>query len=168
MTLSAVTLPGTSLAESDRMGRLIEETLLAHPEVVATARRTGRAELDEHAQGVEAAELDVSYELGERSKEQLLASLRADLPPEGGDPDGVRAWIEALGEFDVQVRRGPEQRMRGRRRPPSGALHGAARRHRFPGRPDLLPGRWLQVRHGRIGRMLHALPSGVRPAKRPR
>jgi CzcA family heavy metal efflux pump len=55
LTISAVTLPGTSLAESDALGRVVEKTLLAHPEVVSVARRTGRAELDEHAQGVEAA-----------------------------------------------------------------------------------------------------------------
>lgn len=78
-TISAVTLPGTSLAESNGLGRVVEEVLLAQPEVKSVARRTGRAELDEHAQGVEAAELDVSYQLGERSKEELLSSLRADL-----------------------------------------------------------------------------------------
>ena len=59
LTIAAVTLPGTSLAESDAMGRRIEQILLRHPEVVSVARRTGRAELDEHAQGVNAAELDV-------------------------------------------------------------------------------------------------------------
>ncbi len=79
LTLSAVTLPGTSLEESDRMGRLVEETLLSHPEVVATARRTGRAELDEHAQDVNSAEIDVSLKMKDRSKEAFLAALRADL-----------------------------------------------------------------------------------------
>jgi CzcA family heavy metal efflux pump len=79
LTLSAVTLPGTSLGESDKMGRLIEETLLAHPEVVATARRTGRAELDEHAQDVNSAEIDVGLKMQRRSKEELLTALRSDL-----------------------------------------------------------------------------------------
>ncbi|MGE3540747.1 MAG: efflux RND transporter permease subunit [Candidatus Tectimicrobiota bacterium] len=79
LTISAVTLPGTSLAESDRLGRLVEHTLLAHPEVVSVARRTGRAELDEHAQGVEAAELDVALRRRERSKAALLEALRRDL-----------------------------------------------------------------------------------------
>lgn len=70
LTLSAVTLPGTSLAESDALGRVVEQTLLspAFPEIISVARRTGRAELDEHAQGVEAAELDVSLKMGQRSR----------------------------------------------------------------------------------------------------
>jgi Cu/Ag efflux pump CusA len=59
LTVKANTLPGTSLAKSDEIGRRVEQTLLAEPEVIATARRTGRAELDEHVQGVEAAEIDV-------------------------------------------------------------------------------------------------------------
>jgi len=78
-TISAVTLPGTSLAESNDLGAVVEEVILEQPEVRSVARRTGRAELDEHAQGVEAAELDVSYALGDRTKEELLAALRADL-----------------------------------------------------------------------------------------
>jgi len=79
LTVSAVTLPGTSLAESDELGRLVEKTLLAHPEVTSVARRTGRAELDEHAQGVEAAELDVSLKMGARSKADFLAAHRESL-----------------------------------------------------------------------------------------
>ncbi|MFM7102622.1 MAG: efflux RND transporter permease subunit, partial [Verrucomicrobiota bacterium] len=79
LTLSAVTLPGTSLEESDRLGRIVEETLLGFPEVVSVARRTGRAELDEHAQGVEAAELDVSLAMKDRGKPEFLAALRAAL-----------------------------------------------------------------------------------------
>jgi CzcA family heavy metal efflux pump len=79
LTLSAVTMPGTSLAESNRLGRLVEQTLLTHPEVQATARRTGRAELDEHALGVNSAEIDVGLRMGERSKEDFLAALRRDL-----------------------------------------------------------------------------------------
>jgi CzcA family heavy metal efflux pump len=79
LTISAVTLPGTSLAESDRLGRRVEQVLLAFPEVVSTARRTGRAELDEHAQDVNAAEIDVRLRPGQRSKEELLAELRGQL-----------------------------------------------------------------------------------------
>ncbi|MBE7464221.1 MAG: efflux RND transporter permease subunit [Planctomycetes bacterium] len=79
LTIAVVTLPGTSLAESNELGRIVEQTLMQHPEVVAMARRTGRAELDEHAQGVEAAELEVSLSMKERSKEVFLDALRQDL-----------------------------------------------------------------------------------------
>ena len=79
LTISAVTLPGTALAESDALGRIVERTILAQPEVVSVARRTGRAELDEHAQGVEAAELDVSFALQARTKDEFLQALRAAL-----------------------------------------------------------------------------------------
>ncbi len=79
LTISAVTLPGSSLRESDALGRLVEETLRSHPEVLSVARRTGRAELDEHAQGVEAAELDVSFAIKDRPRSQFLEALRRDL-----------------------------------------------------------------------------------------
>ncbi len=79
LTVAAVTLPGTSLAESDRLGQRIEATLMSFPEVVSTARRTGRAELDEHAQDVNAAEIDVRLRPGARSKEEFLAALRKEL-----------------------------------------------------------------------------------------
>jgi CzcA family heavy metal efflux pump len=78
LTLSVNTLPGTSLAKSDEIGRRVEQILLAKPEVTATARRTGRAELDEHVQGVEGAEIDVGLREGERPREELLAELRRD------------------------------------------------------------------------------------------
>jgi CzcA family heavy metal efflux pump len=79
LTVSAVTLPGTALAESDGLGRMVEEILLNQPEVVATARRTGRAEQDPHAQDVHASEIEVRLRMGERDKEDLLAALREDL-----------------------------------------------------------------------------------------
>ena len=79
LTLAAVTIPGTSLEESNRLGNLIEQTLLRQPEVTATARRTGRAELDEHALGVNSAEIDVNLRMGERSKDELLSALRSEL-----------------------------------------------------------------------------------------
>lgn len=78
LTVSAVTLPGTSLEQSDQLGRRVEQILLKHPEVVATARRTGRAELDPHAQGIHASEIEVTLKMKERSKEELLAALRKD------------------------------------------------------------------------------------------
>ena len=59
LTVSAVTIPGTSLADSNALGNALERLLLSVPEVSSTARRTGRAELDEHVQGVESAEIDV-------------------------------------------------------------------------------------------------------------
>ncbi len=78
LTVSAVTLPGTSLPESDKLGRVLERALLSHPEVVSVGRRTGRAELDEHAQGVEASELDVVFRLKARNRKEFLDSLRQD------------------------------------------------------------------------------------------
>jgi len=76
LTVQANTLPGTSLAKSDEIGRRVEQIMLAEPEVVATARRTGRADLDEHVQGVEAAEIDVGLRETGRSRNDLLAALR--------------------------------------------------------------------------------------------
>jgi len=76
LTVQANTLPGTSLAKSDQIGRRVEQIMLAEPDVVATARRTGRAELDEHVQGVEAAEIDVGLRDTGRPRAELLAALR--------------------------------------------------------------------------------------------
>ena len=78
LTISAVTLPGTSLAESDKLGRRLETLLHQVPEVVSTARRTGRAELDEHAQDVNAAEIDVRLRSG-RGRDAILADIRRRL-----------------------------------------------------------------------------------------
>jgi CzcA family heavy metal efflux pump len=79
LVISALTVPGTSLAESDAMGRRLEEIMLEHPAVVETARRTGRAELDEHAQGVNAAEIDVRLNLDEYEMDDVLEELRGEL-----------------------------------------------------------------------------------------
>src|SRR4030095_5203813 len=76
LTISAVTIPGTSLEDSNALGNALERLLLSVPEVVSTARRTGRAELDEHVQGVESAEIDVRLEMKERSKEAVLTEIR--------------------------------------------------------------------------------------------
>lgn len=79
LTISVLTVPGTSLDESNKIGQLAEQILLSHPEVKSTARRTGRAELDEHAQGVNAAELDARFELDGKDKEEFLNELRRSL-----------------------------------------------------------------------------------------
>ena len=79
LVVSALTAPGTSLDESDAIGRRMEEILLAHPAVVETARRTGRAELDEHAQGVNAAEIDVRLDLDGHEYDVVLDELRTAL-----------------------------------------------------------------------------------------
>jgi len=79
LTITMVTLPGTSLEESNRLGTLAEEILLSNSEVLSTARRTGRAELDEHAQEVNASEMDVRFELRDRPREEFLESLRNQL-----------------------------------------------------------------------------------------
>ena len=76
LVISAVTLPGTSLAESNALGSAIERLLLEVPEVAATARRTGRAEFDEHVQGVESAEIDVRLEPDGRPREVVLQEIR--------------------------------------------------------------------------------------------
>ena len=76
LVISAVTLPGTSLAESSALGSAIERLLLEVPEVAATARRTGRAELDEHVQGVESTEIDVRLEPTGRPREVVLQEIR--------------------------------------------------------------------------------------------
>jgi CzcA family heavy metal efflux pump len=76
LTVGAVTIPGTSLAESNALGSALERILLSVPEVVSTARRTGRAELDEHVQSVEAAEIDVRLKFGDRPKDEVLAEIR--------------------------------------------------------------------------------------------
>ena len=78
LTVSAVTLPGSSLEQSNLLGQRVERILLSHPEVITTARRTGRAELDPHAQGIHASEIEVSLKMRARSKEAFLAALRAD------------------------------------------------------------------------------------------
>jgi Cu/Ag efflux pump CusA len=76
LTVSAVTVPGTSLADSNALGNALERLMLSVPEVTSTARRTGRAELDEHVQGVESAEIDVRLEMKDRPRDTVLAELR--------------------------------------------------------------------------------------------
>jgi len=79
LVISAVGIPGMSLEESNKNGKLIEQLLLEMPEVDVVTRRTGRAELDEHAQGVNAAEIDVPFTLDGNSKEQFFEEVRTKL-----------------------------------------------------------------------------------------
>lgn len=79
LVISTVTLPGTSLDESNKIGNRIEQTLLSVPEISVTTRRTGRAELDEHAQGVNASEIDAPFELKDRSRAEFLEEVREKL-----------------------------------------------------------------------------------------
>ncbi len=79
LTISAVSRPGVSLEESNRLGAVIEKELLLIPEVTSTARRTGRGELDEHSQTSNGAEIDVNFKLGDRSKAEFVADVREHL-----------------------------------------------------------------------------------------
>jgi CzcA family heavy metal efflux pump len=76
LVISAVTKPGTSLEESNRLGNLIETELMTIDEIESTARRTGRGELDEHSQTVNSAEIDAKFSLDERSREEFMADVR--------------------------------------------------------------------------------------------
>lgn len=78
-TINVSTLPGVSFEESDRMGEQAERLLLQVPEVKDVARKTGRAELDEHALGVNTSEMEVPFELKDRSKEKVMADIRSKL-----------------------------------------------------------------------------------------
>ncbi|WP_289752016.1 efflux RND transporter permease subunit [uncultured Duncaniella sp.] len=80
LTINVSTLPGISLEESDRLGREAEKIILSMPEIELTARKTGRAELDEHSLGVNVSEIEAPYTLDNgRSRNELLADLRHKL-----------------------------------------------------------------------------------------
>lgn len=78
-TINVSTLPGVSLEESDRIGRQAEELLLSIPEIKTVARKTGRAELDEHALGVNVSEIEAPFDLDGRTHQELLADVRRKL-----------------------------------------------------------------------------------------
>ena len=78
-TINISTLPGISLEESDKMGRIAENILLSIPEIQTVGRKTGRAELDEHALGVNVSEIEAPFVLKKRSKDEVLAEIREKL-----------------------------------------------------------------------------------------
>ncbi len=79
LVVSAVSLPGISLEESNKIGIQVEKALLAVPEIKITTRRTGRAELDEHSQGVNSSEVEAPFTLEERSRNEFMADVREKL-----------------------------------------------------------------------------------------
>jgi CzcA family heavy metal efflux pump len=79
LVIAVVSLPGISLEQSSAIGGRVEELLLSIPEVQGTTRRTGRAERDEHAQGVNSSEVDAPFILGERGREGFMAEVREKL-----------------------------------------------------------------------------------------
>jgi CzcA family heavy metal efflux pump len=97
LTINVQTEPGTSLAESGRVARLVEALVLEVPEVASIARRTGRAELDEHAEGVNSSEIDVRLVPRERPKEGPLAAALRLVP-------GLHLWgYETTGRSRAEV-----------------------------------------------------------------
>lgn len=78
-TINISSLPGISLEESDKIGHRAEELLLSIPEIQTVARKTGRAELDEHALGVNVSEIEAPFELKDRSRSELVADVREKL-----------------------------------------------------------------------------------------
>lgn len=78
-TISVSTVPGISLEESDRMGRTAEKLLLSIPEIKTVGRKTGRAELDEHAFGVNSSEFECPFELGRKTRKELTEEVRQKL-----------------------------------------------------------------------------------------
>lgn len=79
LTINVSTLPGISLEESDRISREAERIILSMPEIKTTARKTGRAELDEHSLGINVSEIEAPYTLSGRSREEMVRDLRHKL-----------------------------------------------------------------------------------------
>ncbi|MFZ2988686.1 efflux RND transporter permease subunit, partial [Ideonella sp.] len=128
LVLGLVMQPGTSLAEANRVGAVAEMLIREVPEVTQVGRRTGRAELDEHAEGVHSAEIDVDLKRSERDRETIMADIRgrlAALPAQAtiGQPishrldhllSGVRAQVavKVFGD-DTDTLRGLAEQLRG-------------------------------------------------------
>ena len=128
LVLGLVMQPGTSLAEANRVGSVAEELIRQVPEVTQVGRRTGRAELDEHAEGVHSAEIDVDLKRSKRDREAIMADIRERLLPLPaqvaiGQPishrldhllSGVRAQIvvKVFGD-DTDTLRGLAEQLRG-------------------------------------------------------
>lgn len=129
LVMGLVFNPGISLEESNRMGALAEKLIAQVPEVEKVGRRTGRAELDEHAEGVHAAEIDVDLKPSERDREEIMADIRSQLAVLPGSVaigqpishrldhllSGVRAQvaIKIFGD-DIDTLRGLAEDLRGR------------------------------------------------------
>lgn len=129
LVMSLMFNPGTSLAEANRMGSIAEGLIRQVPEVVKAGRRTGRAELDEHAEGVHSSEIDIDLKRSKRDREAVMADIRAQLSslPASvaiGQPishrldhllSGVRAQIalKIYGD-DIDTLRGLAESLRGR------------------------------------------------------
>ncbi|MFA8300275.1 MAG: efflux RND transporter permease subunit [Hyphomicrobiales bacterium] len=79
LTVNVSSMPGISLEESNRVGARAEKILLSVPEVVATSRKTGRSELDEHSFGVNISEIEVPFNLKDRSRDEFLREVRSKL-----------------------------------------------------------------------------------------
>lgn len=79
LTINVLAQPGTSLEESNRVGTLIEKQLLQVPEVTTVARRTGRAELDEHAEGTHSSEIEVDLAESDRDRDEVVEAIRSRL-----------------------------------------------------------------------------------------
>src|SRR5215813_9100239 len=79
LTISVLLRPGISLAESNRVGLIAERLILQVSEVKSVGRRTGRAELDEHAEGVHSSEIDVDLKHSSRTRHEIITDIRSRL-----------------------------------------------------------------------------------------